>query len=617
MRKASGKPRAKRAAQQKPAALAPLPLPETPPVGLLGGSLLPFLSVMRGVPVGKGKFGQVEAYDAPPELAEEVQAAADALGLTVKSVAVKFALDSSGAPAPDALREVRYLSVLSHPNVLRLLECFRYPRIFGSISPLAQGSLYALREQLSLRQVKACVLQLLRGLEYVHAQAIVHSDVKPGNTLVYLSAAPDGVPRAVLADFGASHEEGQCRDGSSLKQDRAYTPRYRAPEGFLGALTTYASDVWSAVVTAHDIATKSQLLSPTDPKDNKTVLFAQATLLGTPTEATWPDVSRLPLWRQKFGSGERAHVVKGSWDTRVVEPGLKAFVSRALIMNPAVRATARELAADPWLEEARQDVGPDPIIQSRYCEDILASEQARVRRGTPSVEPSESELLALGPRNVAIITAENQAPANPRTRALILSLAQRAFSRGALAPESQPHTPGELQRRWKRVAFCALYVAMSLLEQDVVVSDLFGDVSVSSSLGRDLGPFLASLGVRDLGSWTSYDALWLIGRARYPVEVRSVAKSLLSLFSLLRVSEYHSPLVQAWTCVLIACKGESVPFVEAEHGATHEEVKDCIRVAYADMRRTLFYTLEPFASNGRLQRALHTLPLSLEEGLPP
>ena len=61
------------------------------------------------------------------------------------------------------------------------------------------------------------ISQVAEGLEYAHAQGIVHRDVKPGNVLV----APDG--EAKLSDLGlAGPVDGDVEDDPAPRQDRGH-----------------------------------------------------------------------------------------------------------------------------------------------------------------------------------------------------------------------------------------------------------------------------------------------------------------------------------------------------------------------------------------------------------
>lgn len=124
--------------------------------------------------------------------------------------------------------EGRSLARLSHPNVVRVLNFFRANETVYLVMRYEHGR--TLRDHVhahrgpfredSLRQTFA---QLLNGLREVHANRLLHLDIKPAN--VYLRN--DGAP--VLIDFGAARQT-LTEDASRLRP--MYTPGFAAPEQY-------------------------------------------------------------------------------------------------------------------------------------------------------------------------------------------------------------------------------------------------------------------------------------------------------------------------------------------------------------------------------------------------
>lgn len=86
------------------------------------------------------------------------------------------------------------------------------------------------------------IIQLLQGLEALHAAGLVHRDVKPGNVLVN-----HGDERVVLVDFGLVMEASETESAStdSLEGAPVGSIPYMAPEQISGIDVTPAADLYA------------------------------------------------------------------------------------------------------------------------------------------------------------------------------------------------------------------------------------------------------------------------------------------------------------------------------------------------------------------------------------
>ncbi|XP_062231904.1 serine/threonine/tyrosine-protein kinase HT1-like [Phragmites australis] len=122
--------------------------------------------------------------------------------------------------------EVTILARLQHRNVIKLVGACNCPPVFCVITEfLSGGSLRAFlrkleRKTLPLEKVISIALDIVRGLEYIHSQGIIHRDVKPENILF------DGELCAKVVDFGVACEEAYC----NILEDDPGTYRWMAPE---------------------------------------------------------------------------------------------------------------------------------------------------------------------------------------------------------------------------------------------------------------------------------------------------------------------------------------------------------------------------------------------------
>lgn len=148
------------------------------------------------------------------------------------------------------VRELELLARLSHPNVIALLGIESHEGRHCIVMEYADGGSAAamLRSYPSgvpPEQVARVVLDVAAGLDYLHAEGVVHRDVKPANVVL-----SDGV--AKLCDMGLA----KTLDGSAATHTGHGTFAYTAPELFLaGARATPACDLYALGVLAYELAT--------------------------------------------------------------------------------------------------------------------------------------------------------------------------------------------------------------------------------------------------------------------------------------------------------------------------------------------------------------------------
>jgi len=122
-----------------------------------------------------------------------------------KDVAVKI-LEAGTTTIDERLIEARIGNQLNHQNLVKIhyADVVHYSGLdlvlivmdyHGSGSVLGQVNA---GNFLTLPQAKACLIDILRGLEYLHELGIYHSDIKPNNILI----GPNG--EHLLTDYGIS-----------------------------------------------------------------------------------------------------------------------------------------------------------------------------------------------------------------------------------------------------------------------------------------------------------------------------------------------------------------------------------------------------------------------------
>ncbi|KAF2261169.1 Pkinase-domain-containing protein [Lojkania enalia] len=205
-----------------------------------------------------------------------------------------------------ALREIKLLKMLSHENVLQLEEMTierpkgegRKRAILYMVTPYMDHDLSGLLDNpdvhLSEPQIKCYMLQLFRGLRYLHDNHILHRDMKAANLLI------NNRGRLQIADFGlARHydEPVPQRGKGNGEARRDYTTLvvtrwYRPPELLLQLRRyTPAIDMWGAGCVFGEMFKRKPILAGTSDLNQAQIIFE---LVGSPNEESMPGWNSLP-----------------------------------------------------------------------------------------------------------------------------------------------------------------------------------------------------------------------------------------------------------------------------------------------------------------------------------
>ena len=131
------------------------------------------------------------------------------------------------------LREIFFLKSLNHPNLSKLIGIFPNNPNRGSLVSLNLVTAYFKDGCLSkynprtLEEVLGIQLKILNGLAFLHANGIVHRDVKRENIFIHKTGK---IPRVVVGDFGLS------RSVKANMTAEVVTKAYRCPSLLLGEI---------------------------------------------------------------------------------------------------------------------------------------------------------------------------------------------------------------------------------------------------------------------------------------------------------------------------------------------------------------------------------------------
>ena len=164
-----------------------------------------------------------------------------------RDVAVKV-LDDERARYADPsgrdrfLREARSAARLHNPHLVTIYDAGEDAGELFLVMELVDGqslaALIAHRAPLPVDEAVSISIQVLEGLSAVHADGVIHRDVKPANVLV------DRDGRVRLTDFGIAKRLDEIEDNLTSSGMVVGTPTYLAPEQAVGGRLSVATDIY-------------------------------------------------------------------------------------------------------------------------------------------------------------------------------------------------------------------------------------------------------------------------------------------------------------------------------------------------------------------------------------
>jgi len=141
--------------------------------------------------------------------------------------------------------EARLLLRLSHPHIVRAYELIERPvpvLILETLTGETLGHLISRsRRRLAAEDVAFLGLHVCSALHYLHAEGVLHLDLKPSNVVT-----DNG--QAKLLDLSIARPRGRGKRGVGTRQ-------YMAPEQVRGGMLSEATDVFGVGATLFEAAT--------------------------------------------------------------------------------------------------------------------------------------------------------------------------------------------------------------------------------------------------------------------------------------------------------------------------------------------------------------------------
>ncbi|KAF7044189.1 hypothetical protein CFC21_053449 [Triticum aestivum] len=220
----------------------------------------------------------------------------------------------------DVIREVSLMKMLSHPNIVNLIEVIDDPNSdkFYMVLEYVEGKI-VWDKGIGEATCRKYLRDIISGVMYLHSHNIIHSDIKPDNLLVTSTG------NVKIGDFSVSQI---FEDDDDMLRRSPGTPVFTAPECCQGsAYHGRSSDTWAVGVTLYCMIT------------------GRYPFLGETLQETYDKIVNDP-----------ADIPSN------VSPQLVDLLERLLCKDPGDRITLEAAAAHPWVAG---DEGPVPEYMCR------------------------------------------------------------------------------------------------------------------------------------------------------------------------------------------------------------------------------------------------------------
>lgn len=284
-------------------------------------------------------------------------------------------LDSEEGTPSTAIREISLMKELKHECIVSLHDVIHTENKLMLVFEYMDKDLKRYMDTVGDRgalpppTIKSFMHQLLQGIDFCHANRVLHRDLKPQNLLI------NNKGQLKLADFGLARAFGIPVNTFS---NEVVTLWYRAPDVLLGSRTYNTSiDIWSAGCIMAEMYTGRPLFPGTTNEDQLVRIFR---IMGTPSERTWPGISQFSEYKQNFQ-------MYATQDLRVILPQIDPsgidLLQRMLQLRPELRISAHDALQHPWFNDLLnrgqmmpppQHMGQVPMQARGYPQGMVAQD---------------------------------------------------------------------------------------------------------------------------------------------------------------------------------------------------------------------------------------------------
>ena len=343
--------------------------------------------------LGEGTFGEVS------------KARSKKTGQVVALKKILVHNEKDGFPIT-ALREIKLLKALSHPNILSLVEmAVERPKDVTKksnmfmVTPYMDHDLSGMLKNPNIHftepQIKCYMKQLLEGCRYLHETRILHRDMKAANLLI----SNKGILQ--IADFGLArpYEDAPPQPGKGGGEaTRGYTTLvvtrwYRPPELLLQLRNyTTAVDMWGVGCVFGEMYKRRPILQGDSDLAQAQLIFS---LVGAPNSETMPGWETLPGCDGIKDWGDRKSTLRQSFGHQLSQTGL-SLLEELLRLDWRTRINAIDALEHPFFKTHPLPARPEDLPQMEDSHEFDKQKQREERKAPPA--PAGGQ-VGVGPQN--------------------------------------------------------------------------------------------------------------------------------------------------------------------------------------------------------------------------